>query len=277
MKIFRKKVVLIWDFDGPVGLINSSLPYNFNYKNFGIEIENITNILDILDEFDVKCCFAVTGFSAEEGLFPYTFPELIKEIHARGHEIASHSWRHEWIPLFEKKQVAKSLERSKKALENAIEKKQKVVGFVPPHNRPMTWLCRGAISIGDKRMFPFSKTGDNEYVIELLKKQGYKWFRVSYQNTLQKLGFVKSNMTGRIFNYKGMLLLENHHTGFGEKVTKHILETNFPTYTLSAHPLMFSFENKKENKKNLLYTLEHLHNSTQDIEFVRPIDLLGKD
>jgi peptidoglycan/xylan/chitin deacetylase (PgdA/CDA1 family) len=277
MKIFKKQVVLIWDFDGPVGLINSSLPYNFNYKNFENEIANLRNILKILDQFDVKCCFAITGFSAEEGLFPYSFPELVKEIHARGHEVASHSWRHEWIPLFEKKQVAKSLERSKIALEKAIENRQEIVGFVPPHNRPMTWLRRGAFSLGDRRMFPFSGTGDNENLIELLKIQGYKWVRVSYHNTFQKLGFAKSNVTGRIFDYKGILLLENHHTGFGEKVTRHILETNFPTYTLSAHPLMFSFENKKENKKNLLYTLEYLHNSSQDIEFVRPIDLLSED
>nr|WP_234408701.1 polysaccharide deacetylase family protein [Marinilabilia salmonicolor] len=153
MKIFKKKIVLIWDFDGPIGLINSSLPYNFHFKTLESEIANLRVILDVLDQYDVKCCFAVTGFSAEEGLYPYTFPELIKEIYSRGHEIASHSWRHEWIPLFEVKQVEKSLERSKNTLERAIEGKQNVVGFVPPHNRPMTWMRRGAFSLGDRRIF----------------------------------------------------------------------------------------------------------------------------
>ncbi len=82
------------------------------------------------------------------------------------------------------------------------------------------------------------------------------------------------NKTGRIHQYKGILLLENHHTGFGKQVTKHILETNHETYTLSAHPLMFDFENKLENKENFIYFLDALTNSNQEIEFVRPVDLM---
>ena len=165
-----KKIVIIWDFDGPIGLINASYPYNFNYNNLHKEIKNAREILDILDDFQIKTCFAITGFSAEEGKFPYTFPELINEIYERGHEIASHSWRHEWSSIFQHKQIDKSLKRSKQSLENAIHNNQTISGFVPPHNRPMTWLKRGAISWGDRGIYPFFKTADNEAMVNLLKK-----------------------------------------------------------------------------------------------------------
>jgi len=274
MKTSSKKIIITWDFDGPIGLINASYPYNYSFQNLQREIENARSILDILDDYDVKCCFAITGFSAEEGIYPYSFPELIREIHERGHEIASHSWRHEWSSIFQLKQVDKSLKRSRYILEKAIENSQEVIGFVPPHNRPMTWMRRGAFSWGDRGVYPFFKAADNESVVDLLRDNGYKWYRVSYKNLLQKFGLGSRNLTGQVKYYKGIMLLENHYAGFDEKVTKHILETDHDTYTLSAHPLMFDYDNKIENRGNLLKLLETLKNSNQEIEFVRPIDLI---
>ncbi len=274
MKTSKKKILITWDFDGPIGLINASYPYNFHYSNLEREINNARAILDILDAYNIKTCFAITGFSAEEGKFPYTFPDFINEIYERGHEIASHSWRHEWSSIFQLNQVDKSLKRSKLSLENAIDHKQKVVGFVPPHNRPMTWLRRGAFSWGDRGVYPFFKAADNESIVGLLKNNQYKWLRVSYKNIFQKIGLKPRNMTGRVHFYKGVMLLENHHTGFGKEVTRHILESNHETYTLSAHPLMFDYPDKSENRENFIYLLDSLKNSKQEFEFLRPIDLL---
>lgn len=274
MKTSSKKIIITWDFDGPIGLINASYPYNFHFSNLEREIENAKAILNILDDYQIKTCFAITGFSAEEGKYPYTFPSLIDEIYNRGHEIASHSWRHEWSSIFQINQIDKSLKRSQLVLEKAISNKQDVVGFVPPHNRPMTWLKRGAFSWGDRGVFPFFKAADNESIVKLLKNNNYKWLRVSYTNLLNKAKLIPKNPTGRVINYKGILLLENHHTGFGKAITEHILNTNYSTYTLSAHPLMFDFDHKNENKANFLYLLNTLKKSGQKIEFVRPIDLL---
>ncbi len=275
MKIFKKQIILTWDFDGPIGLINASYPYNYSFQNLNREIENAKEILDILDQYNVKCCFAITGFSAEEGVYPYSFPELINQIYVRGHEIASHSWRHEWASIFQINQVNKSLKRSKYILEEAVENKQDVVGFVPPHNRPMTWMRRGAISWGDRGVYPFFKAADNESIVKLLKENGYMWYRVSYKNLFQKFGLGTRNPTGQVKFYKGIMLLENHYTGFDQKVVDHILNTNYSNYTLSAHPLMFDYENKIENRQNLLNLLESLKNSNQEFEFVRPMDLIS--
>lgn len=265
-----KKILLIWDFDGPIGQINSSYPYNYHHENLEEEINNVKWVLQILKEKKIKTCFAITGFSAEKGVYPFNFPEFINEIASQGHEIASHSWRHEWVPIFKRDQISKSLKRSKMVLERAINSENTVVGFVPPHNRPMTWLRRGAFSIGDRGVFPFFKLGDNEKLINLLKETDYRWIRVSYNSFFSKIGLVKKNLTGRIIKHKGVLVLENHYTGFDKKVLNHILSTNYNTYTVSAHPYMLSLEGKDESKENFLNFLDTLLSSNQNIEFVLP-------
>lgn len=269
-----KKIILIWDFDGPIGQINSSYPYNFNFENFETEINNVKEILSELKRFNIKCCFAITGFSAENGVYPYVFPDLIAEIAEQGHEVASHSWRHEWTPIFKTDQINKSLKRSKMILEKVIQKEEAVVGFVPPHNRPMTWWRRGAFSLGDRGLYPWFKMGDNQSLINLLLDNNYKWVRVTYNSVFNKLGIIKKNITGSVIKRNGILIFENHYNGFDEKVIKHILKTNFDTYTVSAHPLMFSFENKKESRENFIQFLESLLFSNQNIEFVLPSNLL---
>src|SRR5690554_2570634 len=269
-----KKIILIWDFDGPIGQINSSYPYNFDYSKLEMEIDNVRWALGILKSYNIKCCFAITGFSAENGKYPYVFPELIKEISNQGHEVASHSWRHEWTPIFKEDQIDKSLKRSKLALEKQLVRGQTVGGFVPPHNRPMTWVSKLAFSLGDRGIFPLFKMGNVDSLINVLNKNDYKWVRLSHQNIFTKLGFKKHNYTGHIYNYKKTLILENHYTGFDKKIVNHILKSNYETYTISAHPLMLSFNNKAENKENFLNFLDTLSNSNQNIDFVLPSSLI---
>jgi hypothetical protein len=48
-------------------------------------------LLDILSRFNVKATFFVLGYVAK------THPQLIKEIHARGHEIATHGYKHRLV------------------------------------------------------------------------------------------------------------------------------------------------------------------------------------
>ncbi len=49
-------------------------------------------ILDLLDEYDTKASFFCLGWVAERA------PDLIREIHARGHEVASHGYDHQLVP-----------------------------------------------------------------------------------------------------------------------------------------------------------------------------------
>jgi|TARA_B110000093_G_C12934367_1_gene395063 peptidoglycan/xylan/chitin deacetylase (PgdA/CDA1 family) len=270
-----KKIIIIWDFDGPIGQINATYPYNFNFDNFGEEINNVNYLLGFLEKKNIKTCFAITGFSAEKGVFPYNFPYLIRKISTDGHEVASHSWRHEWAPVFRKDQIKRSLKRSKEVLEKAIYP-NKVVGFVPPHNRPMSWIKRGAFSLGDRGLYPFFKTGDMTTVLKLLKTNDYKWIRVSYKNLFQKLGFSKRILTGRVKKFNNLVVLENHYNGFDQLVINEILNSNREHYIVSAHPLMLSRPYKVESKENFEKFIDQILNSNQDIQFILPKDIINK-
>lgn len=53
--------------------------------------DNTRRVLDLFDEFSVRATFFVLGWVAEQ------LPDLVREIHRRGHEIACHGYGHELI------------------------------------------------------------------------------------------------------------------------------------------------------------------------------------
>ena len=71
----------------------------------------LRRILDLLDETGRKATFFCLGWVARE------FPELIREIDARGHEIGSHSDVHSLIFEQSPAEFARELARSKSLLE----------------------------------------------------------------------------------------------------------------------------------------------------------------
>jgi len=75
---------------------------------------NTLNILDILDEYGVKATFFVLGWVAEY------YPKLIREIHDRGHEVASHGYKHQLVYDLSLKEFQEDTRRSKALIEDAI-------------------------------------------------------------------------------------------------------------------------------------------------------------
>lgn len=254
MKDFKKTITIIWDFDGPIGQINSTYPYNFSANGFREEQDNVAEILETLRKFNVTTCFAITGFSAEESAEPFMLSNLIQTISNYGHEIASHSWRHENFSKLNEKQAIKSLKRSKYILENLTGKE--IEGFVPPHNRPMTWWRKGRFSIGDARSFPFQMTGDVNGIIELAKQAGYKWMRVSGRNLIHQLSGSRPSFALR--NVRGMIIFDQHFCGFSASFLNSWSQSEEKHLTISAHPLMWSRANKIENKSAFLSFVEEL-------------------
>jgi len=70
--------------------------FRVNYRNCGIPADEpdthlepmVETLLEICGEHDARCTFFVLGTVAE------TYPELVRRIHAQGHEIASHGYSH---------------------------------------------------------------------------------------------------------------------------------------------------------------------------------------
>ncbi len=241
------KLMIVWDYDSALGQINSSFPYNFKYDPIYQEIENVEYILKKADDAGMKMTFACLGFAAEKGLLPFNNPEQIKRIYDNGHEIASHSWKHEWFPYLTDKQISRSLERSKYALEECIGMKDAVAGFVPPHSRPMSWYKKLSVSLGDRGFYPVYKGADMGYVLRQLALLDYKWCRVlkKYDPVWKKilrnqnsgeLFFSKWEMRGRI------VCVPQHYTGFDEFAIDYLnkaIELN-ETLVIVGHPAALS-------------------------------------
>lgn len=74
--------------------------------------QNTARILELLDEFGIKATFFILGWVAER------VPGLVKEIHAKGHEIACHGYGHELIYSIGPDAFRADIRRSKQILED---------------------------------------------------------------------------------------------------------------------------------------------------------------
>ncbi len=79
-------------------------------------------MLDLLDGHDVKTTFFVVGMNAKN------HPDVIEEIHSRGHEIATHGWKHEDI-------VGVGREEEEKRLLMCVDAIERTTGVKPVGNR----------------------------------------------------------------------------------------------------------------------------------------------
>jgi polysaccharide deacetylase family protein (PEP-CTERM system associated) len=77
-------------------------------------VPNTRRILQLLDRHRVKATFFVLGWVA------HRHPHLVREIHACGHEIGSHSYWHRLIYRLSPEQFRDDLRQSRHALEDAI-------------------------------------------------------------------------------------------------------------------------------------------------------------
>lgn len=100
------------------------LPFS-EWSTFEPRVEQNTRvILDIFDKYNIKATFFTLGYIGEQ------FPELVKEISEKGHEIASHSYAHLDLRKSSKEDVQKDLKKSMDILEKVTGKKVK--GFRAP-------------------------------------------------------------------------------------------------------------------------------------------------
>lgn len=80
-------------------------------------MEHTENILNILDNYNVKTTFFLVGFWIDK------YPNVVKEIDRRGHEIGSHSETHSHMNSLSSQNIISELESVEKKLENIIGKK----------------------------------------------------------------------------------------------------------------------------------------------------------
>ena len=93
----------------------------FRYQQFD---EAFAKVLDELDRLNIKAtCFCLGKLATD-------FPQVVREIARRGHEVGCHSNEHVWLDKMNEKQLLKDTQEALKALEDVIGKK--VVSYRAP-------------------------------------------------------------------------------------------------------------------------------------------------
>ncbi len=104
----------------------SYIPFSA-WDTFDLRVEtNTLKILDLLDAFSFKpkATFFVLGWIAQK------CPDLIRQIHERGHEVASHGFNHHLPDSLDPADLAADLTQSRQTLETLIN--DTVYGFRAP-------------------------------------------------------------------------------------------------------------------------------------------------
>ncbi|MFH2056108.1 MAG: XrtA system polysaccharide deacetylase [bacterium] len=113
---------------------------------------NIMRLLDILDEHHASATFFTLGWIAER------YPQVLAEIHSRGHELASHGYSHRSLKRMSAEEFATDLDKSLEAIFRACG--ATVTGFRAPTfsaERNNEWIWNTLLSAGiryDSSIYP---------------------------------------------------------------------------------------------------------------------------
>ena len=177
------RLVFFWDYDTQWGGDRSRLPGG--RKDWGaLEFENTERLLELHARYRVPTCFAVVGAAALPGERPYHDPAQIRRIHEAGHEVGSHSHRHEWLPGLSRAELRETLRSSKDALEQCIG--SSVSAFVPPWNQPFDYAAGFSFSLAERREAGRDRI-DLVTLCDALRETGYRFCRVAYRPMYQRV------------------------------------------------------------------------------------------
>ena len=93
--------------------------YGDGFEKYDVFDSYLNQILDVLDEKGLKGTFFCVGGMGTD------FPEVVKRIDSRGHEVGCHSFIHTWLNKLSYDEVAEDTRKAIDALEQCIGKKVK--------------------------------------------------------------------------------------------------------------------------------------------------------
>jgi len=152
-------LILTFDFDAESAEYRKypDKPVKLSKGIYGAK-RGIPRILNLLDKHQIKATFFVCGWVAEK------YPELIKEIIKRGHEIAAHGYLHENLSEL-------SYQEEEKVFQKMIEVIEKVCKTKPKGFRAPYWeFSKNTLNFLGKYEFMYDSSfmdDDMPYVIEL--------------------------------------------------------------------------------------------------------------
>lgn len=151
-KIFNALTVDVEDWYHVCGV---DLPADIPRRS-GRAVRNVDAILVLLERHDCRATFFMLGSLAESE------PGLAPRIAAAGHEVASHGWSHQVVPLLTRDQFREELQRTSALLE--LQTGQRPVGYRAPQ---------------------WSLSSDTPWAFSVLRDEGF-----CYDSSLNPLAFV---------------------------------------------------------------------------------------
>ena len=169
-------------------------------------VKNTNLILDLFDKANTKGTFFILGWEAERQ------PELVKEIHNRGHEVASHGYSHQLVygqtpELFREETI-----KSKQILENLIQ--EEVIGYRAASysiTKKSLWALDILVELGfkyDSSIFPvrhdrygIPDANPEPHVMELSNNKSIIEFPLTTSNFMGKKLPIAGGGYFRIFPY----------------------------------------------------------------------------
>ncbi|MEZ3436542.1 MAG: polysaccharide deacetylase [Lachnospiraceae bacterium] len=100
-----------------------NMPKTLSLGQYGMT-HGLPRLLSLLDEFHIKATFFTPGKTAE------AYPESLKEIAVRGHEVACHGYEYENFSLLSYEEQKKRIEKAADAIEKSCGRRP--VGFRAP-------------------------------------------------------------------------------------------------------------------------------------------------
>jgi len=198
------------------------------WGNFESRIENNTlRVLDIIDKYSVNGTFFILGWVAER------YPEIVKEIDRRGHEVACHSYCHRLVYNMTPEEFREDTRKAKAIIEGIIGKE--ISGYRAPS---------------------YSITENSIWALKILAEEGFEYDSSIFPIRHDRYGFPA---------YSRFPIMEE--TGTGWKILEIPLSTikifgeNFPVGGggyLRMYPLWFTQYairelNEKEYKSAIVY------------------------
>jgi polysaccharide deacetylase family protein (PEP-CTERM system associated) len=123
------------------------------WDSYALRVEdNTLRLLDLLDERSIEATFFVLGWVAERR------PNLVREIAARGHELACHSYWHRLIYKLQRQEFVEDTTRAKDVIEQIAGRK--IFGYRAPSysiTSASTWALEALVEAGftyDSSIFP---------------------------------------------------------------------------------------------------------------------------
>lgn len=235
-----------------VGSFNKVIQRGQWYRFEGRVESNTHKTLDLLDQADVRATFFVLGCVADR------YPEIVREVVERGHEVASKGYYHRSIREMSPNEFRDDLARSREAIERASG--TKVLGF----------------RVADGWFTP-----DDLWALDLLRAEGYEydssisprfrtfaqqpWRRVMHQHECGNDYIWEFPVSSRnFFGWDIPIAGGNYFRQFPHQLVKRLVANHvrreFAPFVMYFHVWELDPEQPKLNTASILTRLRHYRN-----------------